>query len=377
MRTLDFKKASLFILTLWVGIFLFSSSISSKEMIIVNLFDDRLCPVCSSTKAFLEELKKDEFEGLEVRVYSISDKEKLNDFAQSYGLSDYDVMAPTLFINDNFFQFSEFGPHQKDMIVRALSGEKVIEEGLIVTIPLIKKEINIKGWSLPFITLVLGSLDGINICSIGALILVLSIVLTLDSKRKTLFFGSLFIVTGALIYGAMVFAWGKVFEMFIGQLETLRLIIGLATLGGAIYFTMEFLRSKKKTLTCQASDSKLTIDATNKLREAFETSEKKTLSLMIGSVIFFAIIVTLVDLPCSVGLPIAFTGILVERGLSLTAYTLYILGYLFFYVFIELVIFFGAVFTKKIWFAGPKIARRVILIGALVLYYLAFYYLFK
>ncbi len=360
-------------LALIAGIFLFSFPALSKATVVVELFDDRLCPVCAATKDYINQLEE---EGLEIRVYSINNSEKLKEVAEAHGIEDYKVVAPTIFIGDNFFQFSEFGPRQEEMIDRAVKGEKV-ETGLVVTIPFIKKEVDVSNWSLPLITIVLGSLDGVNICSISALILVLSIVMVFDSRKKILLFGGLFILTASLIYGVMIFTWGRVFEAFIGQLEALRLIVGLLTFAGGVYFTTEFIKSRKENLTCQGKDSKMTVGAMKKLKDAFEAPGKKTTSLMIGSVILFAAVVTLVDLPCSIGLPIAYTGVLIERGLSLTAYTLYILAYLFFYTLIALIVFVGAVFTKKIWFASPKIVTWVTFIGAVVLYYLAYYYLFK
>ena len=90
---------------------------------------------------------------------------------------------------------------------------------------------------------------------------------------------------------------------------------------------------------------------------------------------FFAAVITIVELPCSIGIPIAFAGILVEKGVSLGVYIFYILLYLFFYMLIELIIFTGAVLTKKIWFAGSKAITWITFVGAMVLFYLAFYYL--
>ncbi len=367
------KRIFFTILILLLGFFLFVPPVMAEDQIVVDFFDDRLCPVCGAAKEFIQD-QQENYPHMELRIYPISDTDKLREVADSYGVDDYRVMSPTIFIGDNFFQFNDFNDRHREMIIRALEGETIEENGLTVRIPFTNIEFNVDDWSLPLITIILGSLDGFNICSIGALILVLSIVMVLDSKRQMFLYGGLFILTAVTIYGVMVFAWGRLFEALVGHLEILRIIVGLAALGGGIYFFKEFLRFFRYGPTCQTSNSKMATGAMNKLKAAFESPDRKPM-LLIGSIIFFAAAITIVELPCSIGLPVAYTGILVQSNLSLLTYTLYILAYLFFYMLIELIIFTGAVFTKKIWFAGSKVITWVTFAGAAVLFYLAFYYL--
>ncbi len=353
---------------------------SEEKEVIIYFFDDRLCPVCKSAKEFIQSLQQ-EYPQIELMVYPISDTGKLNEIAKKYGREDYKIMAPTIFIGGsdyetgNFFQFRDFTSQHEEMVVRAIKGEIVEEDCCIVKIPFLDIEIDIRDWSLPLATIILGSLDGLNICSIGALILILSIVIFFNSKRKILFCGGLFIITTAVVYGVLVFAWGRLFEALVGRLEILRIIVGLAAFCGGVYFFKESWKFFKHGPTCQTLDSALARKATDRLKKAFDEPEKGFFFLA-AAVMFFAVVITVVELPCSVGVPIAFTGILAEAGVSLATYVFYILFYLFFYMLIEIIIFIGAVLTKKIWFAGSKVITYITFTGALVLFYLAFYYLF-
>lgn len=353
-----------------------AGDLAVAEKVVIHFFDDRLCPVCRDTKEFIQSVVGD-YPQVELNIHPISDMDKLHEIAEEFGVEDYGIMAPTIFIGDNFFQFRDFTSRHEEMIISAIEGELVEDDCCVITIPFLNIEIDISNLSLPAITVILGSLDGFNVCSIGALILVLSIVLILDSKKKIFFFGGLFIFTAVAIYGILVFTWGKLFEMLIGHLEILRIIVGLAALIGGIYFFKEFVRFFRYGPACKAANSKMIRKATKNLKDAFENPGKKTVFLLAGSVMFFAAVITIVELPCSIGVPIAFTGILVEQGVSLSSYIFYILMYLFFYMLIELVIFSGAVLTKKIWFAGSKLITWVTFAGSLVLFYLAFYYLFS
>ncbi len=344
-----------------------------EEEVNVYFFEDRLCPVCREQKEFMEELKED-YPQMNLKVYPISDFDKLEEVAREHGVEDPEIMAPTTFIGENYFQFSYFTETHKQKIIDALEGKIVEQDCCVVNIPFLNLEVDIRGWSLPLVTAVLGSLDGFNVCSIGALILILSIVLAFKSRKKIFFFGGLFILTAVAIYGVLVFAWGQLFRTLVGHLGILSTIVGLAALGGGIYFFKEFWRFYKYGPTCASSDSEIAKKATKKLQESFSDTKRGVFALA-GSVMLFAAVITVVELPCSVGIPIAFTGILTEAGLPLFSFTLYILLYLFFYMLIELVIFTGAVLTKEIWFANSKAITWVTLIGSLVLFYLGFYYL--
>ena len=368
-------KSLLMTLVLVVAVFLFVPPvIAQEEPIIVDFFDDRLCPVCKDAREFIQGLE-DDYPHMELRIHPISDIDKLNEVAEKHNIDDFRVIAPTISIGDNFFQFWEFTSYHEDLIIKALDGETVKVDTGPIKISFMNIELNLSDWSLPLITFLLGSLDGFNICSIGALTFVLLIVMGLDSRRKMFLYGGVFILTVVVIYGSLVFIWGGLLKVLIGHLEILRIIVGLASLGGAIYFLKEFWRFFKYGPTCQASGSKMVSGITKKLRDSFEAPNKKTLSL-IGSVMLFAAVITIVELPCSIGLPVVFTGILIERELSFLVYSLYILAYLFFYMFIELAIFTGAVLTKKIWFAESRMITWITFAGSMILFYLAFYYLF-
>jgi hypothetical protein len=349
-----------------------------QERIVIDFFDDRLCSVCRETKSFIEE-KALENPLIELNVYPITDTEELYKKVEHYGIKNYKIMSPTIFITSgesfNFFQFRDFTSRQEESLTKAIQGETVEEDCCMIKVPFLGVEIDIGDWSLILISVILGSLDGFNVCSLGALILILSIVLVLDSRKKIFLYGGIFILTTVVTYGVLVFAWGKLFGSLIGHLEILRIIVGLAALGGGIYFLKEFWKYFKHGPTCESSKSSLFQKATARLQNAFK--ESKGTFFITTSIILFAVVITIIELPCSIGVPIAFTGILIENSLSSASYFFHILIYLFFYMIDEFLIFFVAVFTKKIWLKDSKAITWITLVGAIIMFYLAFYYLFS
>ncbi len=345
-----------------------------EEKITVYFFEDRLCSVCRDQKEFMESIK-DDYPQMELKIYSISDFEKLEEVAAMHGVEDPDIMAPTTFIGDNYFQFSYFTEDHKDRIIRALEGEIVDEDCCMVRIPILNIDVDISEWSLPLKTAALGSLDGFNVCSIGALILILSIVLVFKSRKKIFFYGGLFIFTTVVVYGTLVFLWGQLFRSLVGHSEMLSYIVGAAAFFGGVYFFKEFYRFFRYGPTCNSSTNRFVIKATKKVQESFADSKKGALALA-ANIMIFASVITIIELPCSVGIPIAFTGILTEAGVPLASFVFYVLFYLFFYMLIEVVIFSLAVLTKEIWIANSKAITWITLFGSLLLFYLAYHYIF-
>ncbi|MGM0438949.1 MAG: hypothetical protein ACQEP3_00725 [Patescibacteria group bacterium] len=343
----------------------------------IHFFEDERCSTCAQEKEFLESEIKEEYPSVEIRSYIIENQEERSDFESllnEKGFKDYTLMTPTTLIGDNLF--IGFFEEDKSLIKRAIEGENVQHEidqvRGEVDIPFVGR-VDVEDWSLPFLAVVIGSLDGLNVCSIGALILILMIVLAFDSRKKIVFYGGLFILTAVIIYGTLVFAWTALFEALASFIGPLNIVIGIASLLGGVYFFYQFLKFLKYGPTCQSSSSKLANKATKKLKKSF--NEKTEVLVLAGSVIFFAAIMTLVELPCSFGLPMVYGSILAESGLSWLGYGAYIVLYLFFYMLIELIIFAGAVITKEVWIAESNLITWVYLAGTIVLFFLSYYYL--
>ena len=339
----------------------------------IHFFKQAGCPDCVAQKEFFDDTL-DDYEDVKLKEYEITEGgvvEKLHEVADDRDVEDYRIMVPTTFIGDSFFQ--GFSERDEELIIKAIEGEDVEQEKNIVDIPFLG-EVNVDDFSLPVLALALGSLDGLNVCSIGALVLILMIVLTLDSRKKILFYGGLFILTAVLIYGGLVFLWTALIDTFVAYLDILGILIGLAALAGGVYFFKEFLKFRKYGPTCSSGSNKLVANATKRVQEAFKDRKKGALFLS-GSVILFAAVITLVELPCSIALPVVFGGVLAESGLVMASYIGYIALYLFAYMLIEIIIFIGAVITKEVWFAQSKAITWVYLFGSLVLIFLAFYYL--
>jgi len=290
--------------------------------------------------------------------------------------------VPLIFIGDRFFLGFDspqgMGREIKNFIQQQLGFEKPIEQpkGPVQKIPLpFFGIINLADFSLPALAIALGFLDGFNICSLGALILILSLVIGLRSRKKILFFGSLFIFATGLTYGLLMVMWFFFFGLLGEYLKNMQMLIGLLAVLGGIYFFYQFLKFRKKGPVCEIETSK---GIKSKLAERIQRFFKNPRNILptTGAILAFAFVVTIIEFPCSAVVPVIFTGILAEAQLPGLLHFFYIILFLIFYMLDEIAIFLIAVFTMRLWLASRKFVTYATLAQAIILMLLGAYYFF-
>ena len=375
------KKIFKILLTaIFLGALIFPTLAAASEIPTLHFFWMDGCPFCEQQKIFLQELKK-EYPTLQVRDYSIPDQRNEQILQEMINLHPeakrYLGIVPITFLGDNFFLgFNpEIEKQIRDQVAFYSEETAVISEPRNRTfdVPLIGV-INIENWSLGGLAIIIGAIDGFNVCSLGALILILSLVLTFKSRKLTLILGGFFILITVVIYGILMFAWHQLFLVFSPYLFLMRVIIGTISLLGGLYLARQFFRSWKKGPVCETQENKIVRMARTKLEEVFQ--KKRKFLPLLTAIALFAVIITIVEFPCTAVFPLIFTGILAGANLSTRAALPYILIYLFVYMLDELAIFLIAVLTRNIWIASPKFMNVLSVIGATLLFFISYYYFF-
>lgn len=367
----------------WVFSFLISifllanfNPLFAQEKVEVNFFTSPTCPHCAKAKVFLENLVK-KHPQIEIREFSFSENvELLKEFYQNHKVPpETQGYVPITFINEDYFLgFDEKISQDIENHILGLAEEKPITkstEEREISLPILG-QINLSNFSLPALAVILGFFDGFNVCSLGALILILGLVLAFRSKRKILIFGGIFILTTALVYGALIFLWHQLFSSLSLYLRKMEIIIGILALAGGGYFLKEFIKIRKRGLTCSFAG------ISQKMSQKIQKILKKRVHIFasILATFLFASVITLVEFPCSAVLPVLFAGILTKANLSLSVSLAYIILFLLFYTLDEIIVFLVSFFTLKIWIVSPKFITFLNLAAALLLFLLGFYYLF-
>lgn len=167
---------------------------------------------------------------------------------------------------------------------------------------------------LPIFTFLVALVDGFNPCNLFVLTLLLSLLLTESHSRKKIFaVGFTFIGVVYIFYYLFMATWLNVFK-FIGFITPLRLAIAfLAIIAGLINCKEYFFYRKGITLMVQDSQVGPLKKRINKLADMINTSSVGTLIFASAGLAIFA---SLVELPCTAGFPIIYTGILTGMSLS-------------------------------------------------------------
>lgn len=346
----------------------------TNEKAVIHFFWSQGCPYCSAQKVFLEDLQK-EYSQIEIKEYEFSKNiELVKELYEKYQVNPREQgLVPITFTENRYFVgFNEqIAKEIKECLQECLEDKAVPEKPRKIKIPLLG-EINIENLSLPVLAITLGALDGFNVCSLGALILILSLVFVLKSKRKILIFGGIFVLTTVIVYGFLVFLWHQLFVFIAPHIKKMSFLLAFLALAGSIYFFREFLKSKKQGAACQFGG--FSEKMSQKVQRVFE--RKTNILVLLGAVLLFATIVTVIEFPCTAFFPLLFAGILAEAKIHFYSVLFYIGLYIFFYMLDEVIILFLAVLTMKVWIASPKIMIFVNLFASILLFLLAFYYFF-
>jgi len=346
-------------------------------------FYSETCPHCADEKKFLNEIKG-QYPQVEFKWYIASAFESqdiLESLIEKHQAERYQGLVPLTFVGEDFFVGFD-SPERKGEEIRqsierqlgigeAFSQPQHIRSEQSISVPLLG-EIDMEKYSLPVLAITLGFLDGFNVCSLGALILILGLVLFLKSRKKIALYGGLFIGVTAVIYGFLIVLWYQLFSFMSRYLQVMEFVIGIIGITGGLYFLHEFYTYKKYGPQCESSGLKIVSKMSRWIQERFK---KGNGLMLVGAVIVFAAIIAIVEFPCSAAVPVIFAGILVEAGISTSAYYGYIGLFTLFYMLDEIIIFAIAVYKMHVWMASPKFLTWIVFIEGIILFSLGVYYL--
>lgn len=229
-----------------------------------------------------------------------------------------------------------------------------------INIPFIG-ELDLKNLSLPALTVILGFLDGFNPCAMWALLFLISLLLNIKDSLRRWVLGMAFIVTSAIVYFLFMTAWLQLF-IFFGLVTWIRITIGLAALGIAVYNLRDYWVNR--SAVCKVGDINRKQKIFGRLREI---AENRTFATALVGIIALAFAVNLIELICSAGLPAIYTNILSFTEMSTWKYYFYLLIYVFFFMLDDLAVFTVAMATMKAVGLESKYARYSRLVGGILI----------
>ncbi len=199
--------------------------------------------------------------------------------------------------------------------------------------------VSLKDWGLPAFTVLIGLLDGFNPCAMWVLLFLLSLLVNLRSRRKMLAVAGTFVLTSGLVYFAFMAAWLNVF-LYLGLSRVTQVVLGLVALVIGALNVKDFLAFKRGPSLSIPESAKPSLYA--RVRRLLQA---KSLLPAMGGVVVLALLVNLVELACTAGLPAVYTELLVLQHLPTWQYYAYLALYNVAYILDDSVMVLIAVVT--------------------------------
>lgn len=353
------------------------------------------CPHCAKAEAFLAVLGKEK-PGLRIVIRDVLKEPealaRLQEVAKAQGAST--ARVPAFFVGGQLIMgFSEEASTDK-LIRSALAGQAVkpgadaagatscaaqdastckmeveppANGGFEITV--LGRTITLDDVGLPAFTFMMGLLDGLNPCSMWVLILMISLLATLNDRKRMLAIAGTFVIVEGIAYFIFMAAWLNLF-LLIGLSRASQLAVAaIAILAGLVNVKDWYAPGKGFSLSI-SDKHKPGIYA--RMRAILHA---ENLPAAILGVIVLALLVQVVEFMCTSGFPALFTRILTLRQLDTASYYGYLLLYNVAYMFDDVIVLAIGVTTLSNRRLQEKEGRWLKLISGLAMVGLGVYLL--
>lgn len=194
---------------------------------------------------------------------------------------------------------------------------------------------------MPLFTLAIGLVDGFNPCAMWVLLLLLSILVNVRDRWRVLAIAGTFVVVSGAAYFAFMAAWLNVFQ-WIGYLRPVQVALGLLAVGIGCVHVKDFFALHRGVSLSIPEAAKPGIYA--RIRRIV-TAEN--LPAAVAGAFTLAVLVNIVELLCTAGLPALYTSVLARQGCSAAGHYGYLGLYIAAYMFDDALMVAGVVATMS------------------------------
>jgi cytochrome c biogenesis protein CcdA len=320
------------------------SEVTTQSDVLI-LFHGEGCPHCAAEREFLVGLAE-RHPDLEIRQYEVwrdeANRELLTRYANELAFDPRGV--PVTIVGEQVWVgFSEVVAQEIEtaVTVQAPGDQTSDEPGAAVDVPLIGV-VSLESSSLLVSTLAIAFVDGINPCSLWVLSVLLAIVLHSGSRGRVALVGSVFLVVTAGMYGLYIVGFYSALD-YASEVEWIALLVAsVAFIFGGLQLKDGVFPGKGPSLSISAERRPELYRRMRSLATA-----DHGLATVIGATIVLAVGVSLLETPCTAGLPLLWTNLLSQQDVSSGAAVALFALYMIVFLLDELMIFAVAVFTLR------------------------------
>lgn len=176
-----------------------------------------------------------------------------------------------------------------------------------IEVPLLGR-LRVSELGMPLFTFLVGLVDGFNPCAMWVLVFLLSVLVNIKDRRKILLIAGTFVVVSGLAYFAFMAAWLNLF-LLIGIVRPVQIVLGLmAVFIGMVNVKDFFAFHQGLTLSIPESAKP------GLYKRVREIVSAKYLTAALAGVVALAVVVNMVELLCTAGLPALYTQVLTMQA---------------------------------------------------------------
>lgn len=333
-----------------------------KDKINLYLFKGDGCPHCAEEEKWLEQIKKDYKDYLNVYEYEVwynEDNANLMDKVKAEFKITANGVPFTVIGNDYFFGFSD---------ATAINMENQIKEyanldnnANEITLPILGS-VNIKDVSIPIVAVILGFIDGFNPCAMWILLFLINMFLGIKNKKKSWILGFTFLFVSAFVYFLSMLGINLV--LGISTISYLKIALGIFIIIAGILNLKKYITTRKEENGCSVVNNKKRKKLITKIRKIIDS---KSFILALFGIIVLAASVNLIELACSLGFPMIFTEILSLNSITGVMRIVYLLIYIFFYMIDDMIVFAISMITLQATGITNKYNKLCTLVSAIIM----------
>ena len=343
-----------------------------ENKINIYLFKGAECPHCKEEKEWLEEIKEEYKEYINIYEYEVWHNEenaKLLEEVKKEMNSTTNGVPFTIIGKYYYIGFSDTTASSIENRIKTYAELKMSPNE--VKIPILGT-INMKEVSIPIVAIVLGFIDGFNPCAMWILLFLINMFIGMKDRKKSWILGLTFLLVSATIYFLSMLGINII--LGVATINYLKIFIGIFILIAGILNIRKYMKTRKEEAGCTVVDDKKRKKIVTKVKKIM--NEKSFLLSLIG-IATLAISVNLIELACSLGFPMIFTEILTLNKVEGVSRIVFLLIYILFYMLDDIIVFTISMITLEATGITNKYSKLCTLISAIIMILIGILLIFK
>jgi thiol-disulfide isomerase/thioredoxin len=349
---------------------------AASEPVTLLYFGADGCPYCAQMETFLDDLEERLGDDVEVIRHEVSRDPAARDrWVRELAERGHQASGvPVAILGEQVWLGfdARIGARIEAAVVAAVEDRAATEEpaeidgpttgSTTVQVPLFG-EVDAGARSALAATALIALIDGFNPCSLWVLVVLLAMVLNAGATRgRIALVGGTFLTVTGLIYGVFI---AGVFTVlgFIEHVGAIRIGVAIIALFvGAVNVKDHLAYKKGLSFTIPDRFKPRIYRGGRAVRRT-----DRPLAAVLGTTIAMAAGISLVELPCTAGFPVIWSGVLRTQGVAGTEFAALLALYLAIYLLDELVLFAAVIATLRIARFEERHGRLLKLVGGAVM----------